>query len=123
MARHNALGKWGEDIAVSLLASKGYAILETNWRMGNYEIDIIAMNDNHIVFVEVKTRSNPDDDPAEAVDARRVRRLSRGAHLFLTTYDYPHEYRFDIIAINGTQEKYTIEHIEDAFMPPLTSFR
>ncbi|MDE6396777.1 MAG: YraN family protein [Muribaculaceae bacterium] len=123
MARHNALGDWGEKVAASLLASQGYAILENNWRMGNYEVDLIAMNDSHVVFVEVKTRSNPDYDPAAAVDARRIRRLARAAHLFLTQNNYPHEYRFDIIAVTGNEDNYTVEHIIDAFLPPLTASR
>lgn len=123
MALHNEIGKWGETIAADYLTSKGYAIVERNWRLGNYEIDIIAMHDNHIVFIEVKTRVKTKYDPAESVDSRRIRRLSRAAHLFLTTRDFPQEYRFDIIAINGNQENYTMNHIVDAFIPPLTTYR
>ncbi len=123
MARHNKVGKWGEEIAASLLISQGYAIIDNNWRMGDYEIDLIAMNDSHVVFVEVKTRSRADADPAAAVDARRIRRLARAAHLFLTVKELPHEYRFDIIAVTGIEDNYTVEHIPDAFLPPLTSYR
>ena len=44
MAEHNEKGKQGEEIAVKFLKNKGYKILETNWRLGKNEIDIIAMD-------------------------------------------------------------------------------
>lgn len=123
MARHNELGKWGEQIAADIITAKGYAIVERNWRLGHYEIDIIAMHANRVVFIEVKTRSNPIDDPLSAVDARRIRRLSRAAHIYLTTRELPHEFQFDIITVSGTPDNYSAEHIEDAFFPPLTTYR
>ena len=79
MARHNDLGKWGEQLAADLLVTKGYAIAERNWRAGNMEIDIVAMKGARIVFVEVKTRSDGGFDPADAVDRRRVMRMVRAA--------------------------------------------
>jgi putative endonuclease len=48
-------GKTGENQAAEYLKSMGYTIIEQNWRMGKYEIDIIAENDCDILFVEVKT--------------------------------------------------------------------
>jgi len=51
------LGKKGEDLAADYLRKKGYRILKRNWRSGRNEVDIIADNNEYIVFVEVKTRS------------------------------------------------------------------
>ena len=56
MKDHIELGKAGEAIAVAHLESKGYRILERNWRLGHEEIDIIARDGNFIVVVEVKTQ-------------------------------------------------------------------
>ena len=54
MARHNTLGKIGEDAACSYLAAKGYAIMERNARVGHLEIDIVAMVGPRLVCAEVK---------------------------------------------------------------------
>ena len=72
MAQHNQLGKWGEEIACEKLITEGYAICERNWRVGSYEIDIIAMKGNRIVFVEVKTRSNDYVDTLESIDNKKI---------------------------------------------------
>ena len=56
MAAHNDFGIQGEDIAIQHLRTKGYDILDKNWRSGHKEIDIIARKDDTIVFVEVKAR-------------------------------------------------------------------
>ena len=58
MSWNNILGKRGEQLAVSFLEKKGYQILATNWRHRRAEIDIIAMDEDVLVFVEVKTRNN-----------------------------------------------------------------
>lgn len=123
MAQHNKLGSWGELVAREYLIKKGYAILETNWKLHRYEIDIIAMHNKRIVFIEVKTRSNHMDDPLEAVDKRRASRMVVAANTYIQTHDYPHEIQYDIIAITGTPNNYTLEHIPDAFLAPLRTYR
>lgn len=121
MASHNQLGKWGENIAVELLVTKGYAIKEVNWKSGHYEIDIIATQGNRIIFVEVKTRRTPDYDPLYAVDRRKKLHMVRSAHAYLLMNDLPFEVQYDIVTIIGDQYNYEIEHIPDAFIPALTT--
>lgn len=121
MALHNDTGHWGESIACEKLIVEGYAICERNFRIGHYEIDIIAMKGNRIVFVEVKTRSSREQDPLEAIDNKKILRLTRAANAYINAYNIPHEVQFDIIAISGTPDNYTIEHIDDAFFAPLTT--
>lgn len=122
MAKNNTVGKWGEELAHDLLVSKGYAIVETNWHMEHYEIDIVAMHAGRLVFVEVKTRSDIADDPAAAVDRRKMKRMAVAADCFIRTRNMPHEVQFDIITISGKPDNYTIEHIADAFLPPLHTY-
>ena len=122
MATHNDTGKWGEILAADYLAAQGYAIADTNWHSGHYEIDIVAYKGNRIIFVEVKTRSNPTDDPIEAVDRRKAMRLIRAAQVYVDAYDIDHEIQFDLIAINGTPTDYTIEHLPDAIQSPLRTY-
>ena len=61
MADHNDFGKKGEQIAVDYLRGKGFRILETNWRRGRNEIDIIARDGKVLVVVEVKSRHSTLD--------------------------------------------------------------
>ena len=48
------IGDDGEDRAEVFLLKKGYEVLERNYRFGRNEIDLICLNDNLLVFVEVK---------------------------------------------------------------------
>ena len=123
MSQHNITGNWGENVACEFLTGCGYAICERNWRYGHYEIDIIGMIRGRIVFIEVKTRSDDFIDPAKAVDKAKIRRLTRAADAYIKMYDIPHEYQFDLINIIGRPEKYSIEHIPDAFLPPINNIR
>lgn len=123
MAVHNDVGSWGENIAVEYLIKKGYAIVETNWRLHHYEIDIVARIGTRIVFVEVKTRSSAAHDPLRAVDRRKMMRMARAANTYVLSRDVPLEVQFDIITIVGTKTDYVLEHIADAFLPPLQTYR
>ena len=105
------------------LVAAGCAIVERNWRMGHYEIDIIAAAGAVYDFVEVKTRSTAVADPLMAVDKRKRARLVAAADVFLRTLDRPFDYRFDIITIIGAPGRYTVEHFPDAFLPGLRTYR
>ena len=122
MAEHNELGKWGEDLACEKLVSEGYAIMERNWRMGHYEVDIIAMKDNRIIFAEVKTRADGYCDPMEAIDRKKIAHMVASADVYMRSHDFPHEAQFDVFGIVGSPEDYKMEHIADAFFPPLKSY-
>ncbi len=113
-------GRFAEEKAVELLVAKGYAIRHRNWRCGRIEIDIIAQKADWIVFVEVKARSGEWEAPDAAVDRRKMKSLSAGADVYLRGMPVVCNYRFDIITLTGNIDAFTIEHIEDAFMPPLS---
>ncbi|MDE7410634.1 MAG: YraN family protein [Paramuribaculum sp.] len=120
MASHNELGKWGEQIAKEYLITKGYAVMDSNLHIGHKEIDIIATKGTTIAFIEVKTRHDNFIDPAEAIDAKKIRNLTRAADSFIRSNQIRLEPRFDAIIIIGTPTtSYTLEHIPDAFYPPL----
>src|ERR1035438_6029055 len=100
MAEHNETGKKGEEIAVKFLKNKGYKILETNWRLGRNEIDIIAVDGKLIVVAEVKTRqSNQFGDPEMAVTREKQKALVRAANAYVRSKQLDMEVRFDIISI------------------------
>lgn len=123
MARHNDMGKWGENVAADYLRRNGYVIRERDWRAGKRDIDIIAVTPDGItvVFVEVKTRL-PDSVilPEEAVDKAKIRNICVAADNYVKMYEVDEELRFDIITVTGTQGcEPHIEHMEDAFNPLL----
>lgn len=117
MATHNELGKWGEDIAAKYLEQKGYIIIDRDWKSGHRDIDIIARNDNAIVFVEVKTRRNRFfTDPEMAVNYEKIRNLRWAANHYIKYHRIDLEVRFDIVTVVGTFCcEPEINHIEDAF--------
>ena len=122
MAKHNEFGAWGEQLAVEALVRKGCAIVERNWKSGHYEIDIIAMRGNRLIFVEVKTRVKDEEEALAAVNRRKIHRICNAAHHYILMSGLNHEVQFDIITIVGSETDYKLHHIEDAFFPPLKSY-
>lgn len=118
----NQWGKIAEGIAADYLGGLGYIIRERNWRIGHtIEIDIIAQRGDTIVFAEVKARSGDRKEALEAVDDRKMRKMARGADIYLKREPHLMKYRFDIIAVTGEIGNYVLEHIEDAFLPPIST--
>ena len=112
------LGKLGEDLAANYLIDKGYRILERNWHSGHKEIDIIAMDDDMLVIVEVKTRKSVDyGDPDIAVGKDKQQMLIWAADSYVRYKRLDVEVRFDILSIVVTDGAPEIEHLEDAFIP------
>ncbi|MEI7896905.1 MAG: YraN family protein [bacterium] len=120
MKDHIELGKAGEALALTLLESKGYLILEKNWKYGREEIDIIARDGNFIVIVEVKTRSsNTYAEPEAAVNRSKQRILIRAANAYVNYRRQYGDVRFDIITVLVRPEGEEINHIVDAFYATL----
>ena len=107
-------------MACDFLKRKGYAICHTNWRSGHYELDIIAFSDEELIVVEVKTRSGDRyESPERAVDERKIRRIVYAADHYIRLHDIPLPVRFDIITVIRDDAGFQIDHIPDAFYPPL----
>lgn len=86
--RNRQIGAFGEATIARYLESRGYDIIERNWRIKEGEIDVIACStDGLLHFVEVKTRSSlAFGDPLEAIDRNKARRLQRLALAWLATH-------------------------------------
>ena len=116
MAKHNELGKKGEQLAVDYLISKGYTIMQRNYRFQKAEVDIIAQSKDMLAIVEVKTRSTTDfGNPQDFVKPKQIQRLVKAVDEYVNTNNLDVEVRFDIIAIVKQGNGYTIEHLENAF--------
>lgn len=118
MARHNHLGKKGEQLAKEYLLQKGWQLLEENWRVEHKEVDLIFREGDELVIVEVKTRSTDYFGyPEEAVSVAKEKHLIHAAEAYLEEHNLDMEVRYDVVAIimrNGRQE---LTHIPDAFYP------
>lgn len=115
MAAHNELGKWGEETAASFLQKKGYEIVERDWKSGHHDIDIVAIDEQTIVFVEVKTRRNRlFGDPEEAIDYKKRMHLQSAINHYIKSHSINNPVRFDVISIVGTiGSTPEIDHIID----------
>jgi len=111
-------GSYGEDLAVKLLQSKNYNILERNWHCGHLEVDIIAENDDYLVIVEVKTRKTASlGAPEVFVDLNKQKHLISAAKYYAKFKNVTKEIRFDIISVINNPQGQEVRHIEDAFKP------
>lgn len=117
--RDNDFGRFAEEKAAEYYIVNGYAIRERNWRLKRIEIDIIAQKDNVIVFVEVKARSGRNQAAADAVTLDKMKRMTRGADIYLKSLTGDYEYRYDIFTLTGNFQEYETEVLEDAFVSPL----
>ncbi len=111
------VGNDGENRAAAFLESKGFSIIERNWRTKRGEIDIIAFKNDTLVFIEVKTLPNGTLDmiQRELNYQKRERILKTSKRFLLKHRQYSNSYvRFDVIVIDmpGLEPVY---HIENAF--------
>ena len=114
--RAHSVGRWGEELTAR--------ILERNWRPPagleheqiRGELDLIAIDpEDELVFVEVKTRSSEDfGHPFASIDRDKARRTRSLAILWCRlreNLDFP-RFRIDAIAVTGTCETFTFEHLK-----------
>jgi len=111
------IGKEGENIAANHLESRGYTILDRNFRAGRGEIDIIAKQGSVLAFVEVKTKKHGDfGDPVYWVTKNKQRQIGRIAKAYLQQRAIEDmDIRFDVITLDWKEGAYQLDHIENAF--------
>lgn len=120
MAIHNELGKAGEETAIRFLQEKGYLIRHRNWRSGKKELDIVAEYQGELVIIEVKTRRNNHfGKPEDCINEQKIRRIVSSTDAYLRKFSLDLPVRFDIISLIGIKEPLKIEHIINAFYPPV----
>jgi putative endonuclease len=98
------LGYWGEEQAAKFLESSGYQVLARNFTTRYGEVDLVCIQDNVLVFVEVKTRSNDQFGPGEqAVGPRKLRALKRAVWAYLERYHSGKEpiWQIDTVVVEG----------------------
>ena len=116
------LGPFGEEKAAEYLTANGYKILCRNFRCKAGEIDIVAIEEKTILFIEVKTRADLSCGlPCEAVDKKKRYRIIRAAWLYIAMevnkrlLSEISEFRFDVIEILVLNKRVWLRHIKNAF--------
>ncbi len=115
---HLRRGALGESAARAFLKSKGMKFLTANFASARGEIDLVFRDQNCLVFVEVKTRSEGGwTRPARAVDQHKRRALVYTANEYLRLLDNSQvAYRFDIIEVllkDGVVSE--VRHLQNSF--------
>lgn len=107
----------GEELATQFLKKKGYKIIDRNFRKGYGEIDIVALKDNTLVFVEVKTKtSNLYGSPLEEITYFKLKSLLKTAQFYkLLNPRLPDALRIDAISVmlDWSGNASSIEHVEN----------
>jgi putative endonuclease len=118
----DAVGRFGEQLAVGHLEAAGLEILARNWRCREGELDIVARDGSELVFVEVKTRSSRAyGSPAEAVDrakSARIRQLALRwimAQRELGEPEFWSALRFDVVSVLRGRNGVEIAHLPGVF--------
>jgi putative endonuclease len=110
------LGVWGEEYAVKFLQKKGYEIVDRNFRFQKNEIDIVAIGDEELIIVEVKTRQTAEiGEPWRAVTKAKQKQIIKVADHYVQTNLIDRNVRFDVISIVHNAYRTELEHIEEAF--------
>ena len=109
---------WSEDIAAEFLQRQGLELLVTNYRNRTGEIDLIMVDDQTLVFVEVKQRRDSQfGRPEESVGMAKQAKLRRTAASYLQRHDRSQSWpcRFDVVAITGSPHAPVCRWIQNAF--------
>ncbi len=117
MTQQQSTGEYGETLASQYLIQHGYTILSRNWHCQFGEIDIVAENNETVVFVEVRTRRAQSTESAFAsITVAKREKLIKSATLYLHEHNRDNSsWRIDMIAIALPSGKQAIiDHVEDA---------
>lgn len=120
MGESNALGAWGEEKAARFLMDQGYHIIQRNYHSRYGEIDLIAEDEEYLIFVEVKLRRSVSHGlPEEAVTPGKQEKLRLTAQRYLQIHETNKQPRFDVVALYAKDGMDTcplpVRHIKNAF--------
>jgi len=117
--RRRETGEAAETAVAERLAAEGYAIVARNWRCATGELDIVAVRDDLIAFVEVRSATTDYlESPANTVLSSKQARIARAADAYLRAHGTVHaRIRFDVVAVTFCEGRANIEYYENAFVP------
>lgn len=115
MATHNDVGLKGEKIAQTFLIENGYLILEKNYRYKKAEIDIIALKDDTLAIIEVKTRTSTHfGEPESFVNNKKIKLILEAANAYISDKNLDYTVSLDIVSV-VIGSSIEINHIPNAY--------
>lgn len=114
------MGRWGEAAAADYLRGLGVEVVAAGWHCRFGEIDLIARDQNYLMFIEVKLRKSARFAQArEFVDSHKQQKLRTSAELYLAEHPTALQPRFDVAEVYAHQgmatENPEIRYWENAF--------
>ncbi|MGZ5248477.1 MAG: YraN family protein [Flavitalea sp.] len=119
MGTHHETGRSGELLAITYLEARQFNILHTNWRYSYYEIDVIAVRDHILHFIEIKTRKGSRFGfPEESVSIKKMRNIMIAAASYQFEFPGYSRVQYDVLSISlqpNMEPEYFF--IEDVYGP------
>ena len=103
--KNRSAGITGEKVACIFLKNKGFSIIQQNYREKWGEVDIIALKDGVVRFIEVKSMSVEDFsrersyEPEDLVDSRKLSKVLKVAEFYMQRKDDHREFQIDVVAV------------------------
>jgi putative endonuclease len=95
-------GRKAEKAARLYLEMRGFKIIEQNWRLPRYEIDIVAEKDGVVHFVEVKYRFKDEQGGGlDAITPTKLKQMRRAAWAWVDESSWRGEYVLSAVEIAG----------------------
>lgn len=124
MAKHNEVGKIGEDLAAGFLERKGFKTIQRNFWKPYGEIDIVSREKSgKYRFIEVKTVSGVPHGtrqyrPEENMHPQKIRRLMRVIQVYLVSHGTIEDWQFDVVCVylDPITKQGQIEHLENIIL-------
>jgi Holliday junction resolvase-like predicted endonuclease len=99
-------GQVAEQAAARALKARGCQIVGLNWRTKYCEIDIIAIHEKTVVFVEVKYRAtNIAGSGLDYITPAKLLHMQRAAELWVCEHNYSGAYRLAAIEVTGPKHE------------------
>ena len=120
VSRRASLGAAGEAFVAQWFERAGYEVLARNWSCRVGELDLVVRSKSVLVFVEVRTVSTQWlASPTVSIRPAKQARVARAADAWIrSTGATPGLIRFDVAGVLARRGELTLEHIQDAFVPP-----
>lgn len=115
MGRHTEVGKEGEAVARDYLEKKGYRVITQNWRTKYGEIDLIALHQGVLIFIEVRTKTHERFGiPEESINTKKQSRMINNAQAYMAIHRHRGPSRIDAVCVVlGHGSPARIDHYEN----------
>lgn len=116
-SQNKEFGNSGEQIAQNLLVKSGHKIIDRNFRSRFGEIDLVAIKNGELIFVEVKTRHGSRFGmPQEAVTLSKINKIKKTAEYYsILNPNLPKKIRIKVVALIIENSELTYQKIIDVF--------